>query len=298
MKAKFIINPSSGKQNFLKSIESIVGCLVLNQVVDHIDVVYTKKVGDALEEARKIRKGEYDFVVSVGGDGTLNDVVNGLLEGGSETPLAVLSMGTANDFAQYAKPPQTPEAFCRMIMEFKIRKIDVGKINDRYFINRVSGGFGANVNDKVSQESKAVLGKLAYYMEGALDFSKKGMETVRIRLDSKQFQGERDVLSFVVLNTCAGFGIYQGMPDKDMQDGVLDVLIVKKMALGQVSTLGLRALTRKMTNHPKVKHFQTKRIRIESASKEDISVDFDGQTFGNLPVDLSIVPGALKLIVP
>ena len=78
MKAKFIINPSSGKQNFLKSIESIVGCLVLNQVVDHIDVVYTKKVGDALEEARKIRKGEYDFVVSVGGDGTLNDVVNGL----------------------------------------------------------------------------------------------------------------------------------------------------------------------------------------------------------------------------
>ena len=76
MKAKFIINPSSGKQNFLKSIESIVGCLVLNQVVDHIDVVYTKKVGDALEEARKIRKGEYDFVVSVGGDGTLNDVVN------------------------------------------------------------------------------------------------------------------------------------------------------------------------------------------------------------------------------
>ena len=298
MKAKFIINPSSGKQNFLKSIESIVGCLVLNQVVDHIDVVYTKKVGDALEEARKIRKGEYDFVVSVGGDGTLNDVVNGLLEGGSETPLAVLSMGTANDFAQYAKPPQTPEAFCRMIMEFKIRKIDVGKINDRYFINRVSGGFGANVNDKVSQESKAVLGKLAYYMEGALDFSKKGMETVRIRLDSKQFQGERDVLSFVVLNTCAGFGIYQGMPDKDMQDGVLDVLIVKKMALGQVSILGLRALTRKMTNHPKVKHFQTKRIRIESASKEDVSVDFDGQTFGNLPIDLSIVPGALKLIVP
>ena len=298
MKAKFIINPSSGKQNFLKSIESIVGCLVLNQVVDHIDVVYTKKVGDALEEARKIRKGEYDFVVSVGGDGTLNDVVNGLLEGGSETPLAVLSMGTANDFAQYAKPPQTQEAFCRMIMEFKIRKIDVGKINDRYFINRVSGGFGANVNDKVSQESKAVLGKLAYYMEGALDFSKKGMETVRIRLDSKQFQGERDVLSFIVLNTCAGFGIYQGMPDKDMQDGVLDVLIVKKMALGQVSTLGLRALTRKMTNHPKVKHFQTKRIRIESASKEDVSVDFDGQTFGNLPIDLSIVPGALKLIVP
>ena len=116
MKAKFIINPSSGKQNFLKSIESVVGCLVLNQVVSQVDVVYTKQQGDALSEAKNIKKGEYDFVVSVGGDGTLNDVVNGLMEGGSETPLALISVGTANDFAQYAKPPQTPEAFCKMIM--------------------------------------------------------------------------------------------------------------------------------------------------------------------------------------
>ena len=79
MKAKFIINPSSGKQNFLKSIESVVGCLVLNQVVNQVDVVYTKQEGDALAEAKNIKKGEYDFVVSVGGDGTLNDVVNGLM---------------------------------------------------------------------------------------------------------------------------------------------------------------------------------------------------------------------------
>ena len=67
-----------------------------------------------------------------------------------------------------------------MIMEFKIRDIDVGKINDRYFVNRVSGGVGANVGDKVSQESKAVLGKMAYYMEGALDVSRKGVKTLFI----------------------------------------------------------------------------------------------------------------------
>lgn len=91
MKAKFIINPSSGKQNFLKSIESVVGCLVLNQVLNQVDVVYTKQQGDALEEARKIKKGEYDFVVSVGGDGTLNDVGQRLREGRQRTPLAVIS---------------------------------------------------------------------------------------------------------------------------------------------------------------------------------------------------------------
>ncbi|WP_418465504.1 diacylglycerol/lipid kinase family protein [Frisingicoccus sp.] len=298
MKAKFIINPSSGKQNFLKSIESVVGCLVLNQVVNQVDVVYTKQEGDALSEARNIQKGEYDFVVSVGGDGTLNDVVNGLMEGGSETPLAVISVGTANDFAQYAKPPQTPEAFCKMIMEFKIRCIDVGRINERYFINRVRGGFGSNVGDRVSQESKAVLGKLAYYMEGALDFSKKGVETLKVRFDSMQFRGEREVISFMVLNTCAGFGMYRGLPEKDPDDGTLDVMIVKKMDLGQMPGLGIQALTKKMVKHPKVRHFRTERIRIESASDTDIVVDYDGQVFGKLPVELSVIPKAIKLIVP
>lgn len=298
MKAKFIINPSSGTQDFLKSIESVVGCLVLNKVVRHIDVAYTKKKGDAMEEARSVGKGEYDFIVSVGGDGTLNDVVNGLMMGGSGTPLAVISVGTANDFAEYVKRPQTAEAFCRMIMEFKIREIDVGKINDRYFINRVSGGLGANVNDRVSQESKAVLGKLAYYMEGALDFSKKGMEPIRVRFDSMQFRGEGDVLSFMVLNTCAGFGLYQGISKKDIEDGFLDVLIVKKMALGQAPALGLHALKKNMGKHPKIRHFQTERIRIDSPTGVDISVDYDGQIFGNLPVELSIVPKAIKLIVP
>ena len=298
MKAKFIINPSSGKQDFLKNIESIVGCLVLNKVVDHIEVAYTQKEGDAQEEARRIQKNEYDFVVSVGGDGTLNDVVNGLMEGGSETPLAIISVGTGNDFAQYVKPPETAEAFCRMIMEFKIREMDVGKINDRYFINRVNGGLGANVNDKASQESKAVLGKMAYFLEGALDFSKKGVEPIRVRFDSKQFQSEGDVISFTVLNTCAGFGVYQGVSEQDMEEGFLDVLIVNNMALRHASTLGLHALAKKVENHPKIQHFQTESIRIESAMDKDISIDYDGQTFGKLPVELSLVPKAIKLIIP
>lgn len=298
MKAKFIINPSSGKQNFLKSIESVVGCLVLNQVVEQIHVVYTQHEGDALREARDIGKGEYDFLVAVGGDGTINDVVNGLMAGGSQTPLAVISVGTANDFARYAKPPRTPEAFCKMIMEFKIRDIDVGKINDRYFVNRVSGGVGANVGDKVSQESKAVLGKMAYYMEGALDVSRKGVKTLKVHFDSDQFKGDREVISFTVINACGSFGLYRGLSEMDPDDGLFDVLIVKKMDLGQMPILGVQALRKKMPKHPKVRHFRTNHIRIESGEETDVIVDFDGREYGKLPVELSIVPKAVKLIVP
>lgn len=298
MKAKFIINPASGKQNFLKGIESMVGCLVLNQVISHVDVVYTQHEGDARKAAENIKGGEYDFVVAVGGDGTVNDVVNGLMIGESATPLAVISVGTANDFAQYAKPPQTPEAFCKMIMEFKIRCIDVGKINDKYFINRVSGGIGASAGDKVSQETKAVLGKLAYYMEGALDVSRKGIKSLKIHFDSSQFKGDREVISFTVINACGSIGLYRGLTEMDPDDGLLDVLIVKKMDLGQMPSLGIQALTKRMAKHPKVRHFKTERIYIGAADDSEVEVDFDGQAFGKLPVELSIVPKAIKLIVP
>ena len=298
MKAKFIINPSSGKQNFLKSIESMVGCLVLNQVVNQVDVVYTQHEGDALKAAKAIRKGEWDFVVSVGGDGTLNDVIQGLMEGESETPLAVISVGTANDFAQYVRTPQTPEAFCKMIMEFKIRRIDVGRINDQYFISRVSGGFGANVGDRVSQESKAVLGKLAYYMEGAMDVSRQGVKTMKVRFDSPQFKGEREIISFAVLNACGNSGLYRGVKDIDPEDGLLDVMIVKKIVLGQMPGLGIRALTKRMTKHPKVTYFRTDKLRIESGDDSDPMVAFDGQEYGKLPVELSVLPKALKLLIP
>ena len=261
-------------------------------------MVYTQHEGDALREARDIGKGEYDFLVAVGGDGTINDVVNGLMAGGSQTPLAVISVGTANDFARYAKPPQTPEAFCKMIMEFKIRDIDVGKINDRYFVNRVSGGVGANVGDKVSQESKAVLGKMAYYMEGALDVSRKGVKTLKVHFDSDQFKGDREVISFTVINACGSFGLYRGLSEMDPDDGLFDVLIVKKMDLGQMPILGVQALRKKMPKHPKVRHFRTNHIRIESGEETDVIVDFDGREYGKLPVELSIVPKAVKLIVP
>ena len=298
MKAEFIINPMSGKQNYLKSIESVVGCLVLNQVVNGIDVVYTQHEGDAEEAARRIKKDEYDFVVAVGGDGTLNDVINGLIQGGSGTPLAVISMGTANEFAQYIKTPQTPEDFCKMIMEFKTIEMDAGIVNGKYFINRVSGGMGSNIADRVSQESKAVLGKFAYYVEGALDLSRKGIQTFRLQFDSPQFCGTEEVLSFMVMNACSQSGFYWGFPEAEPDDGLLDVLICKKMDLGQVPSLGIQTLAKKITKHPKIHHFRTDRIRIDAGVDSECIVDYDGKFYGHLPVEISILPKAIKIIIP
>ena len=107
LKALFVINPSSGKQNFLETIERIISRLIMEQTVNHIDVVYTQKQQDAYEAAFALKKGEYDFVTAIGGDGTINEVIAGIAKSGCEIPVAVLSAGTINDFANYLHLPDT-----------------------------------------------------------------------------------------------------------------------------------------------------------------------------------------------
>lgn len=97
MKALFIINPSSGKQNVEATLQEIMSTLILKQITSSIDVFYTKKKDDAKYRAAELKPGEYDYVVSVGGDGTLNEVANGLVTSGSNIPLAIISAGTVND---------------------------------------------------------------------------------------------------------------------------------------------------------------------------------------------------------
>lgn len=122
MKCLFIINRSSGKQNIENTLKEIIAQLVMEQLCPEIDVFYTGGKDDAKNRALALQKGEYDFVVAVGGDGTLNEVTNGLVRSGSDIPMAVISAGTVNDFATYMKLPQNAEEFCRMIRDFKTTK--------------------------------------------------------------------------------------------------------------------------------------------------------------------------------
>ena len=94
MKGLFIINPSSGKQNIDSMLREIMATLILDQICSHVDVFYTKGKDDAKNRAAELKPGDYDFIVSVGGDGTLNEVTNGLILSESNIPMAIISAGT------------------------------------------------------------------------------------------------------------------------------------------------------------------------------------------------------------
>lgn len=299
MKGLFIINPSSGRQNFNDKIKDIAGRLVVEQICNTIDVFYTQKKDDALNRAAALTEGEYDFVVAVGGDGTLNEVINGVVRSGSSTPVAVISAGTVNDFAAYLELPQTPAKFCEMIRDFQLKDVDVGHINDKYFINVVAAGLFSDTAFKVSKDKKAVMGKLAYYLEGAADLPKQLGKSWKMRFVTEEKTIEEEILLFMVTNSQSVGGFRGIAPMASVSDGLFDTIIFKKMDVFQMLPVMISVLQGDHVSHPAVEYIQSKRLHIENISGEEANLDYDGeQLMDGFPVDIEIIPRAVKIIVP
>ena len=274
--------------------------LVLNQITSHIDVFYTQKKNDAKNRAAQLKPGEYDYVVSVGGDGTLNEVTNGLILSGSNTPLAIISAGTVNDFATYMKLPQTAEDFCRMIEEFQTKKVDIGKVNNEYFINVLAAGMLTDIAYKVPKDKKAVLGKMAYYLEGVKEFPKQLAQNMTLSFHSKEFNDTLDIMLFLVTNSKSVGGFADAAPLASVSDGYLDVLSLKKMDLQfEAPDLIIKWFQGDHPKHPAIEYFQTKELSVLPTEKTaEIAIDYDGEILEEgLPIDISIIPEALNLII-
>lgn len=303
MKGLFIINPSSGRQNIRTKMRHIVSQLVLDQICNEIDVFYTEKQYDARNRARVLKPGEYDFLAAVGGDGTINEVTNGLITSGSEIPLAILSAGTVNDFARYMQLPQTSAGFCRMIKNFEITKVDVGKVNDEYFINVLAAGLLTDVAYKVPKKTKALFGKMAYYLECVKELPTQINQYMTLRFESEEFTAEaEDTIVFMVTNSKSVGGFPQAAPEASVQDGYLDVLIARKTNLWlKAPQMFIQILAGNHPNHEDIRYFQTKHLKVSAVGEnaKDVSVDFDGEALDEgLPIDISIVSKALNLVVP
>lgn len=300
MKGLFIINPSSGKQNIDSMLREIMATLILDQICSHVDVFYTKRKDDAKNRAAELKPGDYDFIVSVGGDGTLNEVTNGLILSESNIPMAIISAGTVNDFATYMKLPQTADGFCQMIKDFQTKKVDVGRVNNEYFINVLAAGMLTDIAYKVPKDKKAVLGKMAYYLEGVKEFPKQLSQNMTLTFNSKEYSGTEDIMLFLVANSKSVGGFADAAPLASVSDGYLDVMIIKKMALlTEAPDLIFKLFQGEHPKHPSIEYFQTKELSVlPTEQTAGIAIDYDGEILEEgLPVDISIVPEALNLII-
>lgn len=292
-KVKFIINPSSGRQTVERKIDQLIKLLLDDGYL--VAKYYTEKKNDAMNETIKTCGDYFDIIIVSGGDGTVNEVAKGIAMSPNKVPLAIMASGTVNDFANYMDIPKNVNEFFEMIKNENIIDIDLGKVNDDYFVNVAAGGLLTNVGYQVQPEVKAILGRMAYYLEGIKEIASQNIEPIQVYIKSEEFTCDDEVLLFLISNSSSIGGFKNLAPDADVVDGLLDVLIIEKSSTADLATIFLNILSGEHINHPNVKYFKTKSIFIDS--KEDIPIDIDGEYGGKLPAHFQVISKGLKIFI-
>lgn len=221
---KFILNPIAGGGR-AKSMMPVIEKYFQEAKLDY-EIYQTSGHQDAIGAARRAAEEGFNIVVAVGGDGTVNEVLNGIV--GSEAALAVIHGGKGNDFALSVNVPKETEAACRALEKATIKKIDLGKVLNRHFINSVGVGFDATVASRVNRGIKPLNGVSAYIyavFETLLTYRPIEME---IELgDGRKFI-QKPMLVAVGIGRSYGGGMMI-LPDAIQDDGLLDICVFDQM---------------------------------------------------------------------
>lgn len=299
--AKVIVNPTAGAGKTARLWPHIMSLFQGQGLRFEHDI--TEAPGHAIELARAAAADGYNMVISVGGDGTINEIVNGLYAAGNiqDAMLGIVSTGTGGDYIRTIGIPRRYEEACRCFLEPKNLTVDLGVVEyasngqraERLFVNFAGMGFDAEIVRRTTQQFKA-LGSLPSYLAGLL----VTLLAYRNKDISLTVDGEtenRRVCTVVMNNGRYGGGGMLTAPDASINDGYFDVMIVGDLSKPDL----LRSLPRiyKGTHltHPKVTMKKAKEIEIRSA--QPMQLQADGELLGQVPARFRILPSVLKVIV-
>lgn len=258
-----------------------------------IDVRVTWERGDARRFVSEA--DDSDLLIAAGGDGTLNEVVHGLMDlSEAQRPaLGIVPLGTANDFANGCGIPRDPKKALSLCMKGEAMLIDAGKANDHWFINAATSGFGAEITATTSPELKRLLGSAAYTVMGAILAINLNHYQGKLILPNREITGS-GVVAIVGNGRQTGGGI-QVAPGACIDDGLLDVLVVR-----QISPTALFAAARELQQLPSdgeyISYWQTPWLEVHP--EEPIPVNLDGEPLRFSTVRYEVVPKAIQLILP
>jgi lipid kinase YegS len=239
--------------------------------------------------AESARRGT-DAVIAVGGDGTVNEVTNGLA--GSEVPLGIVPLGTANDFARQAAIPADPRAALDLVLTTSPERIDLGELDGRAFVNVSTAGFGAQLTADTDAGSKERLGPLAYAITGIKRLV--GESPVRhARFSGPDFSVELDYLVFAVGNARATGAGVEIAPLASLRDGLLDLCVVGPVGRTGFAPLFLDVKRGEHLEREGVHYVQTPWVRVES--EEPVPVNVDGEPGERRVLEYRVRPGALRV---
>lgn len=289
-KVKFIYNPFSGEAVITKNLDTIIGKY---QAKGYTIVPFRISTEQNLEDAFLDIDSSYHHILGAGGDGTINQIINIMKKKNLDIPLAILPVGTANDFAKYIGMPADIGSACDKILAGKIQEIDLGKANNKYFINVFSFGLFTDVSHKTPTHLKNTIGKLAYYLNGIKELP--SFKKLDIKVTSDEFFYEGNALIFFTFNgrTAGNINISY---KSEINDGLLDVIIVKGENIRSTLSSLLAFLKLEHLEKPKdIIHFTTSDFTVEY-SDSSLESDIDGEVGPTSPIHISCIENGLKMI--
>ncbi|MDX6441975.1 MAG: hypothetical protein QOE43_1704 [Gaiellaceae bacterium] len=297
----FLVNPASGNGGTGKRWPELAHRAA--QLGLEGTTLFSERPGHLIELAEQAASDGAELVVSVGGDGTLNEVVNGLVRAGSAAELATIPLGTGMDFVRtYGIPTRFDDAV-RTALDGATRTIDVGRVvyrewsgveSERYLANVGSVGMSAAVAQRANGMSKALGGKATFFYALTRVFFEWENTLVSVQLDDESREGRmHDV---IVANGQWHGGAMHLAPEAQPDDGLFDVVLIGDVTKRDFVTTAPKLYKGTYLAHPKIELLRSRTVTVDAP--ERLPIELDGEQVGTTPVRFEIVPAALRVRVP
>lgn len=286
-----ILNPNAGSADDVTNLHEQI------KQLGEATFLTTAHPGDAQKLARDAVEQGCPLIVAAGGDGTINEVVNGLSSDFGKARLGIIPLGTGNDFVRSVNIPDELDGAFNVLRAGQTRALDVVRVSsdaERYFLNVSAGGFSGLVDEKLTTEMKRAWGPLAYLRSAAAALPDLTDYHTFITFDDEH-ETEVKVYNVVIANGRFVAGGIPIAPHAELDDGLVDVMIVPATSMPQLAVLVPQILLGQHEDNDLVAFRRVRKVRIDSRPR--MWFNADGELVGNEPSTFEVLPKALQVIV-
>jgi YegS/Rv2252/BmrU family lipid kinase len=286
-KVLFIINPVAGGKS-KAGIPDLIARQADKDLLEY-DITFTDDAGHARQLAAAA-VGKYDTVVAVGGDGTVNEAASGVV--GTDTALGIIPVGSGNGLSRFLNIPMNLEKAFETINQHKVEVIDAAMVDGNWFFNMAGMGFDAHISEVFSHQKNR--GFSTYFKSSLQEITSYKPQLYSINIDGKIYEREAFMLSFA--NSSQYGNNAHVSPHASVQDGLLDVCIIKPFPLYIFPLMGFRMFTKTADKSPYVEIIRGKHIQVKRQQAGPVHFDGEPHILGT-ETEIKVVPHSLKVIV-
>lgn len=290
-KVKFIYNPNSGDKSIINKLDLIISIYQKNKFTLEL---YRLDRNSCIDDAVYNIDENYHHILVSGGDGTIDILLNSMKKNNKDIPVGILPFGTANDFAKALNLSQDINEAIENIIKSVPKKIDIGKINEKYFINVASAGMFTDVSQKINSEFKNYMGRVSYYITGIEQALNLKKYNIKVTSDEMVYEGDMYLMLIFNGKTAGNINLaYKALLD----DGYLDVIIFKAMPIPKSIPVLIKVLKSEHLENldeNDILYFRTKKLTVDC--KEDLISDIDGEKGPDFPLNIRCIEGGMKIL--